>query len=134
MICDHDLPGMSLPHAHFLDNPEVYDRRYALLDKAGEKHSLRLDQYGRNHILFAKDLCLYPYLGKFNGIASYRLEAQDYSPELTAQVTKAYRESLDKLSKGQEHFDGDVLEKLQQNSHREFGLGTYRFRQSRDSI
>jgi putative protease len=49
-------------------------------------------------------------------------------------VTKAYRESLDKLSKGQEHFDGDVLEKLQQNSPREFGLGTYRFRQSRDSI
>ena len=134
MICDHDLPGMSLPHAHFLDNPEVYDRRYALLDKAGEKHSLRLDQYGRNHILFAKDLCLYPYLEKFNGIASYRLEAQDYSQELTAQVTKAYRESLDKLSQGQEHFDGDVLEKLQQNSPREFGLGTYRFRQSRDSI
>ena len=63
-----------------------------------------------------------------------RLEAQDYSPELTAQVTKAYRESLDKLSQGQEHFGEDVLEKLQQNSPREFGLGTYRFRQSRDSI
>ena len=134
MLCDHDLPGMSLPHAHFLDNPEIYDRRYALLDRAGEKHPLRLDQYGRNHILFAKDLCLYPYLDKFSGLASYRVEAQDYSPELTAQVTKAYRESLDKLALGEEFFDKVILEKLQKNSPREFGLGTYRFRQSRNSI
>ncbi|MBQ7497136.1 MAG: U32 family peptidase [Selenomonas sp.] len=134
MICDHDLAGMSLPHAQELDNPEVYDRRYALLDQAGEKHSLRLDQYGRNHLLFAKDLCLYPYLEKFNGLASCRIEAQDYSPELTAQVTKAYRERLDKLSAGEKAFDRETFENLQQASPREFGIGTYRFRQSRNSI
>ena len=134
MICDHDLPGMSLPHAQELDNPEVYDRRYALLDKAGEKHSLRIDQYGRNHILFAKDLCLYPYLEKFNGLASYRIEAQDYTPEHTADLVRAYRQSLDKLSAGQTGFDDETFQKLQAAGPRELGIGTYRFRQSRNSV
>lgn len=132
MICDHNIPGMSLPHYSELDNPEVLDRRYALLDNAKEKHSIRIDQFGRNHIYFAKDLCLYPYLKKFNGIASYRIEAQDYTPEFTGKVTKLYREALDALASGQE-IDQSKLAELQQGP-RELGLGTFRFRQSRNSI
>ena len=132
MICDHNLPGMSLPHYNSLDNPEVLDRRYALVDHAGEKHAIRIDQFDRNHIYFAKDLCLYPYLKKFNGIASYRIEAQDYTPEFTGKVTKIYREALDALADGQE-VDPSRLDKLKQGP-RELGLGTYRFRQSRNSI
>ena len=132
MICDHNIPGMSLPHYSELDNPEVLDRRYALLDNAKEKHSIRIDQFGRNHIYFAKDLCLYPYLAKFNGIASYRIEAQDYTPEFTGKVTKLYREALDALASGQE-IDQSKLAELQQGP-RELGLGTFRFRQSRNSI
>lgn len=132
MICDHNIPGMSLPHYSELDNPEVLDRRYALLDNAKEKHSLRIDQFDRNHIYFAKDLCLYPYLAKFNGIASYRIEAQDYTPEFTGKVTKLYREALDALASGQE-IDQSKLAELQQGP-RELGLGTFRFRQSRNSI
>ena len=92
MICDHDIPGMSLPSFNELDNPEVLDRRYALRDEADEIHSIRIDQYGRNHIYFAKDLCLYPYLDKFNGFASYRIEAQDYEPALVFAVTALYRD------------------------------------------
>lgn len=132
MICDHNLPGMSLPHYNGLDNPEVLDRRYALVDHAGEKHAIRIDQFDRNHIYFAKDLCLYPYLKKFNGIASYRIEAQDYTPEFTGKVTKIYREALDALADGQE-VDPSRLDELKQGP-RELGLGTYRFRQSRNSI
>ena len=132
MICDHNIPGMSLPHYSELDNPEVLDRRYALLDNAKEKHSIRIDQFGRNHIYFAKDLCLYPYLAKFNGIASYRIEAQDYTPEFTGKVTKIYREALDALAAGQE-FDQSKLDELKQGP-RELGIGTFRFRQSRNSI
>jgi putative protease len=132
MICDHNIPGMSLPHYNDLDNPEVLDRRYALLDNAKEKHSIRIDQFGRNHIYFAKDLCLYPYLAKFNGIASYRIEAQDYTPEFTGKVTKIYREALDALAAGQE-FDQSKLDELRQGP-RELGIGTFRFRQSRNSI
>ena len=137
MICDHDFPAMSLPEFNELDNPEVLDRHYALLDTAGEKHAIRIDQYGRNHLYFAKDLCLYPYLAKFNGLASYRIEAQDYSPELTGRVTKLYREALDALAAGksqEEAFDHEAFEQVQKMSPREWGIGTYRFRQSRNSI
>ncbi len=137
MICDHDFPAMSLPEFNELDNPEVLDRHYALLDTAGEKHAIRIDQYGRNHLYFAKDLCLYPYLAKFNGLASYRIEAQDYTPELTGRVTKLYREALDALVAGksaEEAFDHAAFEEVERLSPREWGIGTYRFRQSRNSI
>lgn len=137
MICDHDSPAMSLPEFNELDNPEVLDRHYALLDTAGEKHAIRIDQYGRNHLYFAKDLCLYPYLAKFNGLASYRIEAQDYTPELTGRVTKLYREALDALAAGksaEEAFDHAAFEEVERLSPREWGIGTYRFRQSRNSI
>lgn len=137
MICDHDFPAMSLPAFNELDNPEVLDRHYALLDTAGEKHAIRIDQYGRNHLYFAKDLCLYPYLPKFNGLASYRIEAQDYTPELTGRVTKLYREALDALATGksaEEAFDHAAFEEVERLSPREWGIGTYRFRQSRNSI
>ena len=137
MICDHDFPAMSLPEFNELDNPEVLDRHYALLDTAGEKHAIRIDQYGRNHLYFAKDLCLYPYLAKFNRLASYRIEAQDYTPELTGRVTKLYREALDALAAGksaEEAFDHAAFEEVERLSPREWGIGTYRFRQSRNSI
>lgn len=137
MICDHDFPAMSLPEFNELDNPEVLDRHYALLDTAGEKHAIRIDQYGRNHLYFAKDLCLYPYLAKFNGLTSYRIEAQDYTPELTGRVTKLYREALDALAAGksaEEAFDHAAFEEVERLSPREWGIGTYRFRQSRNSI
>ena len=137
MICDHDFPAMNLPEFNELDNPEVLDRHYALLDTAGEKHAIRIDQYGRNHLYFAKDLCLYPYLAKFNGLASYRIEAQDYTPELTGRVTKLYREALDALAAGksaEEAFDHAAFEEVERLSPREWGIGTYRFRQSRNSI
>lgn len=137
MICDHDFPAMSLPEFNELDNPEVLNRHYALLDTAGEKHAIRIDQYGRNHLYFAKDLCLYPYLAKFNGLASYRIEAQDYTPELTGRVTKLYREALDALAAGksaEEAFDHAAFEEVERLSPREWGIGTYRFRQSRNSI
>lgn len=137
MICDHNFPAMSLPEYNELDNPEILDRRYALLDTAGEKHSIRIDQYGRNHIYFAKDLCLYPYLAKFNGLASYRIEAQDYTPEFTGLVTKLYRDALDKLSSSETakgFLDLRAFDEVKEKSPRELGLGTYRFRQSRNSI
>lgn len=134
MICDHNIPAMSLPHYHFLDNPEIMERHYALLDKAGEVHPIRVDQYSRNHIYFAKDLCLYPYLEKFKGVASWRVEAQTYDEELTGTVTKLYRQALDRLLEGSTEFSKEDLYSISAVSPREFGVGSYRFRRSRDSI
>lgn len=134
MICDHNFPAMSLGNYDPLRNPEFCDRRYAFLDSAGESHSLRMDQYGRTHILFAKDICLYPYLEKFNGIASYRIEAQDYAPELTGKLTRLYRAALDRLAAGQEGFQPEAFAEVERMSPRALGIGTYRFRESKNSI
>ena len=134
MICDHNFPAMSLPDYNELNEPELMDRHYALRDKAGEIHRIRIDQFGRNHIYFAKDLCLYPYLAKFNGIASYRIEAQDETPAATAMLTKIYRKALDRLAGGDASFDEHEFKTLQENAPRGLGIGTYRFRESRNSI
>ena len=134
MICDHNFPAMSLPDYNELNEPELMNRHYALRDKAGEIHRIRIDQFGRNHIYFAKDLCLYPYLAKFNGIASYRIEAQDETPAATAMLTKIYRKALDRLAAGDASFDEHEFKTLQENAPRSLGIGTYRFRESRNSI
>ena len=133
MICDHNFAAMQLPYNH-LANPELVEKHYALKDTAGEIHSLRMDQFGRNHILFAKDLCYYPYLEKFNGVASFRIEAKDYEPELTGRLTAAYRKALDKLSAGEPYLDEADFAAMQQNGPRKLGVGVYRFRQSQDSL
>lgn len=134
MICDHNFPAMSLPDYNELNEPELMDRHYALRDKAGEIHRIRIDQFGRNHIYFAKDLCLYPYLAKFNGIASYRIEAQDETSAATAMLTKIYRKALDRLAAGDASFDEHDFKTLQESAPRGLGIGTYRFRESRNSI
>lgn len=134
MICDHNFPAMSLPDYNELNEPELMDRHYALRDKAGEIHRIRIDQFGRNHIYFAKDLCLYPYLAKFNGIASYRIEAQDETPAATAMLTKIYRKALDRLAAGDASFGEHDFKTLQESAPRGLGIGTYRFRESRNSI
>lgn len=133
MICDHNFAAMQLPYNH-LDNPELMERLYALRDSVGEIHSLRMDQFGRNHILFAKDLCYYPYLEKFNGVASFRIEAKDYAPELAGRLTAAYRKALDRLSAGEPYVDEADFAAMQQEGPRRLGVGVYRFRQSQDSL
>ena len=134
MICDHDIPGMSLP-TNDLDTSEIAERHYALLDKAGEVHPIRIDQYGRNHIFFAKDLCLYQYLEKLNGVSSYRLEAHDYAPEHVARLTKIYRQVLDSLDKtGHLPQDESVFLSLKQHGPRKLGIGAYKFKISKNSI
>lgn len=131
MICDHNIAAMSLPAYNGLVNPEIMDIHYALKDEAEEIHPLRYDQYGRAHIYFAHDLCLYPYLDKFDFAASYRIEAQDYEPDLVAYVTKLYRNRLDNPTNTT--FD-DTMEELAKRSPRPLGIGIYRYRQSRNSI
>ncbi len=133
MICDHNFAAMILPYKHLV-NPEFVNRHYALKDKVGGVHPLRMDQFGRNHILFTKDLCYYPYLEKFNGIGSFRIEAKDYAPELVAQLTKAYRTALDNLDAGKPYFDEATFKLMQEKSPRQLGIGVYRFRQSQDSL
>ena len=134
MICDYNFPAMSLPAYSELSQPEVMDRHYAFRNEAGGVHSIRIDQYGRNHIYFANDLCLYPYLKKFMGLGSLRIEAQDYSPALTGEIVHIYRAALDRLATGADGYEDADFHRLKELSPRPLGIGTYRFRQSRNSI
>ena len=92
----------------------------------GGKHSMRIDQFGRLHILFTNDLCLLPYLHKLKGVNTFRIEAQDYTPELTGKLTKIYREAIDNTLAD----EADVLAKLQEISPRPLGIGAYRHKKS----
>lgn len=123
MICDHDFAKLYLPDYDEFATPDKLNRHYALEDEAGEIHSLRVDQFKRWHIFFGKDLCLLPYVEKFLGAATLRIEAQNYSPEQTAQVVKAYRDAIDGIPNSKFLIPNCRL-----------GAGIYRFKQSKNSI
>ena len=123
MICDHNIAKLYLPDYDEFATPDKLNRHYALEDEAGEIHSLRVDQFKRWHIFFGKDLCLLPYVEKFMGAASLRIEAQNYSPEQTAQIVKLYREALDGIPHSSFHIPNC-----------NFGAGVYRFKQSKNSL
>ena len=123
MICDHDFAKLYLPDYDEFATPDKLNRHYALEDEAGEIHKLRVDQFKRWHIFFGKELCLLPYFEKFLGAAALRIEAQNYSPEIVAQVVKTYRNAL----------DGIPHSEIQIPNCR-FGAGVYRFKQSKNSI
>ncbi len=135
MVLDHCVPSAVLektaPHPcqHLCT-----DQYYSLLDSAGEQHEIKIDQYCRNHILFAKDLCLLPHLSYlFNaGISHYRIEGQHYSPELVGLITAIYRAELDKLAAGSNYtFNKTLVDKMAAASPRQLGVGAFRYRISR---
>ena len=126
MICDHNFPKMYLDIDEWAER-DKFNRHYALKDEAGELHSIRIDQYGRNHIYFAKDLCLYRYINHFMGAASLRIEAQLYSADFVGYITKIYREAIDSNP------NLEMMKELQEKSPRPLGIGIYRFKQSLNS-
>ena len=65
-----------------------------------------------------------------NGFASYRIEAQDYTPELTGRLTRFYREALNALTGNASALDLEALAMLEKDSPRVFSSGVYRFRLS----
>ncbi len=121
MICDHDIAKLYVPDYDEFTTPGKLNHHYALEDEAGEIHSLRVDQFKRWHIFFGKDLCLLPYVEKFLGAATLRIEAQNYSPEVTAQIVKLYRNAIDGIT-------------TPEFSSSNLGAGVYRFKQSKNSI
>ena len=130
MICDHDFPSLSNPQDSFIEEADKH--RYAFKDETGAIHSLRRDQYGRTHILFTNDLCLYPYLPQLHAaVSNFRIEAQDMEPELVKKTTALYKEALNKLDNGAVELDLSVIDKLEKENKRPFGIGAYRFAESK---
>jgi putative protease len=128
MVSEHNLVGFYYPNYNEFATPEILNKHFALVDNAGEIHSLRVDQFNYNHIYFGKELCLLPYIEKFIGASALRIEAQDYSPELTALVTKIYRAAIDG-----KNFDAD-FDELKKITPRKLGSGIYKFAESKNSL
>ena len=124
MICDHDIAKLYVPDYDTFATPEKLNRHYALVDEAGEIHKLRVDQFKRWHIFFGRELCLLPYAEKFLGAAAWRIEAQNYSPEVAAQVVALYRAALDGK-------DFSAAFDAYKNSSAKLGAGVHRFKQSK---
>ena len=127
MICGHNFIKFYHPDFDEFATPNILDKHFAFVDSAEEVHSLRIDQFDQTHIYFAKDLCLLPYVEKFKGATAVRIDAQDYSAEVTGLTTKIYRAALD-----ENNFDSD-FETLQKISPRKFGSGVYHFKESKNS-
>ena len=127
MICGHNFVKIYYPNYDDFETPEILNKHFALVDSAEEIHSIRLDQFEQSHIYFAKDLCLLPYAEKFFGAVALRIDAQDYSAEVTGLTAKIYRAALDGKN------FADDFEKLQKISPRKFGCGVYHFKESKNS-
>ncbi|WP_368251009.1 peptidase U32 family protein [Enterococcus sp. 2201sp1_2201st1_B8_2201SCRN_220225] len=67
-----------------------------LIDENGFVRKIRVDQYGKNHLLPTKDFSyavLLPELSR-TGLDALRIEAKEYSPDVLEQVIALYREAL----------------------------------------
>jgi putative protease len=84
-----------------------------------------IDQYCRNHLLFAKDLCMLPHLGTLANASQLRIEGQHYSPAQLAIVTKIYRNEIDKLAADPANylFNPELLSVLSTATGHELGRG-----------
>lgn len=129
MISDFNIKELALTGTDAAEISRV--NNFALLDEAGEKHSIRLDQYGRSHIFFARDLCLYEYLPELTGIASFRIEGSFYEPGILGRLTRLYRRALNSLADGRRELDFESLRALEKESPRPFGPGAFAFNNSK---
>lgn len=133
MTLEHCLPALVLTRGSSKEVCRLSCRymSYALRDEGGEVRPIEVDQYCRNHLLLATDLCILPYLDRFvdMGVAVFRIEAQYYQDEVVEKVVEKYRKHLDFLSKNPGEKDPMLrlyMEELLRISPRGFSLGAYK--------
>ncbi|MBO8125629.1 MAG: U32 family peptidase [Firmicutes bacterium] len=130
MVLEHCLPAALLEGGTRQDicSGPCRSRRFALKDIRGGIREIVIDQYCRNHILLANELCTLPFLASFSklGLAGFRLELPFSTPKVVSKVVKAYRQALDLL------YSGESAEVLKEQAkefvgsyHKPLGLGAY---------
>jgi len=101
MLLEHCLPAMVVTKSNAKGICRLPCRyiNYALKDEKGEIRPIEVDQYCRNHIMLATDLCVLPYLNSFlmTDVAALRIEAQYYEDDLVETVVNMYRKHMDLL-------------------------------------
>jgi len=132
MVLEHCIPAMLTSKSHKKDHCRQVCRYmgYALKDERGEVRPIEIDQYCRNHLLLARDICVLPYLHSFirTGVKVFRIEAQYYTEECVKVLVSMYRKYLD-IGKEYPELSMPVSEEdwniLSENSPRKFNLGSY---------
>jgi putative protease len=108
MLLEHCLPAMLVTKTNAKSSCRLPCRyiNYALKDEKGEIRPIEVDQYCRNHIMFAADLCVLPYLNSFlmTDVEVLRIEAQYYEGDLVEAVVSQYRKRIDLLMENPEVF------------------------------
>lgn len=95
------------------------------------------DELDRGYLISAKDLAAYEHLPAIAdaGIVCLKVEGRKKKPEYVATVTKAYREFLERLERGDRTPPSDVeVEPLVQIFSRGFTGGMFGGRQGRDYV
>ena len=132
MILEHCIPAMVTSKSHKKDHCRQVCQYmgYALKDERGEIRSIEIDQYCRNHLLLARDICVLPYLHTFvkTGVSMFRIEAQYYEDGLVKTLVGLYRKYLN-ISQEHPNLSLPIQEsdwyKLVEESPRGFNLGGY---------
>ncbi|MGR3176547.1 MAG: peptidase U32 family protein [Candidatus Anammoxibacter sp.] len=133
MILEHCLPAIIVTNsnANGVCRQPCRHMNYALKDEKGEIRPIEVDQYCRNHIFFASDLCILPYISSFmkTEINSLRIEAQYYNEDIVGTIVKLYRKQMDIFdndSYDDYTLSGDDWNELVAKSPRKFNLGAYK--------
>ncbi|TVL98602.1 MAG: peptidase U32 [Candidatus Brocadia sp. WS118] len=132
MILEHCIPAMVVSKSHKKEHCRQVCQYmgYSLRDERGEVRSIEIDQYCRNHLLLARDICLLPYLYSFvqTGVKVLRIEAQYYEDSLVKTLVSLYHKYLTLLQE-YPHLSLPIQEsdwdKLTEESPRDFNLGSY---------
>ncbi len=79
-------------------------RSYALRSRADQLHWLEADQYCRNHLFMAKDLCMIDHLERLqhSNINQLRIEGALYETDYLQKLVQFYKQAIDQLSAGGE--------------------------------
>ncbi len=129
MVSDHCLPRALLGNGTSpgLCREVCQGGNFALVDSAGESHAVKIDQYCRNHILLARDLCLAGRLAPLAaaGVGCFRIEGQHYTPAQVGAVVAVYRRELDGSTAAAGEPDVAAF------APRPLGVGVFRYQASR---
>jgi putative protease len=98
MISEHCIVGSRLGgRACGSCNAICQQRQYWLHDRKGERFPVVTDQFGRMHILNAKELSLLPHVAQFGriGVNVLRIEAKAEEPARMGRIVRLYRRLLE---------------------------------------
>jgi putative protease len=98
MISEHCIVGSRLGgRACGSCNAICQQRQYWLHDRKGERFPVVTDQFGRMHILNAKELSLLPHVAQFGriGVNVLRIEAKAEEPARMGRIVRLYHRLLD---------------------------------------